>query len=137
MANELGVVSNHYPVSFNVQATDIAANATEDLIFPLGGAGFIVPAGYVFHPILLSAESNAAITAQTMTFKVIDDGDEVANGPEVLLTTAIQAASGVARIGAAPIAAGAAVGVSVTTPTSYTPTTADVDAVLSGVLVQA
>ncbi len=137
MANELGIVHNAFPVSFTMHAENLAATATEDLIFDQSGAGFVVPTGYVFHPMLLHAEANTAVTAQTITFKVTDDGAEVSNGPEVLLTTAIQTASGVARIGAAPIAAGAVVGISATTPGSFTPTTADVDAVLSGVLVQA
>ena len=106
------------------------AAATTDAVLAQGGAGFIVPTGYEAHPIYLGVRSNADLTAGTATFQVIDNGTELANGPSVVLADTVQEATGVARVGAAPIAAGRTVGVSVTTNAGYLPVTADHDIIL-------
>jgi hypothetical protein len=117
--------------------SNIAANGITDLTFVSGGVGFKVPTGYAFHPVLLHAETNADITAGTGTFKVIDNGTELVNGPSAVLSDLVQAASDVERYGVEPIAAGHVVGVSITTTAAYAPETGDVDAVLVGYLVPA
>lgn len=125
------------PVTFEVSTANPAAGATVDLTLPQGGAGFVVPAGYVAHPVLISATSNADLTAGTATFRVIDDGAELANGPAAILSDTVQRAAGTARVGAAPIAAGSIVSASVVTDAGYLPTTADLDAVVTLILLPA
>jgi hypothetical protein len=124
-------------ISFALQfaAANSAANTTTALTFVQGGDGFIVPAGYKFHPLCLSVTSNADLTAGTATARVRSDGTAIVNGPEVVLADTVQRASAVARVGAAPIGAGKRVDVAVTTTADYAPTTADIDAVLVGVLL--
>jgi hypothetical protein len=137
MANELEVLSQHPPISLAFSFLNPAQGATADGVFFSGGAGFVVPAGYKFHPIILHGESNADLTAGIATFKVTDDGTELVNGPEAGLADTVQAAVGVKEVGSQPIAAAAVVGVSITTDGSYAPATADLDAVLIGVLTPA
>jgi hypothetical protein len=117
-------------VSLTLSVANPAAAATTALTLPQGGSGFVVPAGYVAHPICLSATSNADLTAGTATFRVTDDTVINVNGPSPVLSDLVQRASAVARVGAAPIAAGHVVGVSVVTDAGYLPITADLDAVL-------
>ena len=136
MANEIDPKFGSM-ITLQFSKANPAANATTDLTFPQGGAGFLVPEGFVFHPVCLHGESNADLTAGTATFKVTTDGDELAKGPAPVLSDEVQAASAVVRVGVEPIAAGEVVGVSVTTAATYAPNTADVDAVLIGYLVPA
>lgn len=136
MANEL-TRDDGLSVTLAFAIANPAATATTDLTFAQGGAGFKVPTGYAFHPLCLHGESNADLTAGTATFKAIDNGTELGNGPEAALSDTVQAAVGVQRVGVNPIAAGHIVGVSVTTSAAYAPVTADLDAVLVGLLLPA
>jgi hypothetical protein len=111
--------------------------ANQDLLLAQGGAGFVVPTGYSFHPLCLSASSNADLTAGTATFKVTDNGTELVGSVDVELSDTVQKAADVIRVGVEPIAAGHVVGVSVTCTAAYLPVTADVDAILVGVLLPA
>jgi hypothetical protein len=86
---------------------------------------------------LLSGGSNADLTAGTATFKVTDNDTEIVGGPEPVLSDTVQRASAVARAQVAPIAAGHEVGISVTTNGAYAPVTADLDALLAGMLLPA
>lgn len=137
MPNEL-----HYndgiSVTIALSLANPGAGATTNLTAPQSNlSGFVVPAGYKFHPVLLSGRSNADLTAGSATFKVTDDDTELTSGPAPVLSDTVQMASAVARVGASPIAAGHMVGISVTTDAGYLPTTADLDAVLVGILLPA
>jgi hypothetical protein len=136
MANELS-----YPgglaVTLQFSAANPGAGATAAMKFVQGGVGLKVPPGYKFHPLCLHGESNADLTAGTATFKVTADTTALANGPQAALADTVQVAVGVKGVGAEPIAAGAIVGVSVTTDAGYLPVTADMDAVLIGLLLPA
>lgn len=137
MANE---IDPKFGVSISLQfeLANPAANGTADLALGQGNSGFVVPTGYKFIPVLLCGASNADLTAGTATFKVIDNGTELTNGPEAVLSDTVQRASGLKDPGVgAGIVADHVVGVSVTTNAAYAPVTADVDAVLVGYLVPA
>lgn len=137
MANELSR-DDGISVTIALSLANPGAAATTNLLAPQGSlSGFVVPTGYKFHPTLLSGGSNADLTAGTATFKVTDNDTEIAGGPEPQLADTVQRASAVARVGASPIAAGHEVGVSVTTNAGYLPVTADLDAVLVGLLLPA
>jgi hypothetical protein len=133
MANELDY-DDGLPVTLIFALANPGASATTDLALAQGGTGFVVPTGYEFHAMCLCGMSNADLTGGTAIFKVIDNGTEQTNGPTATLSDTVQRASGVQRAQVEPIAAGHVVGVSVTTDGSYAPTTADLDAVLIGIL---
>ena len=136
MAGELNALRDGYPIALLFSITDPAANATTLLTTSKqGGRGWVVPAGYVFHPMVLAAASNAAVTAGTAIFNVCVAGVAIANGPTAQLdTTNTQENTGVQRLGAAPIAAGSRVAVNIVASAGYLPVTADHDVILSGVL---
>lgn len=137
MANELNYDFG-LPVTIHLEKANPLAGATTDLVFGTqGGVGFVVPTGYKFHPMFISVASSADLTAGTLTAKVTADGTELTGGPVAVLNDTVQKAAGVQRVGADPIAADAVVGVSVTTDAGYLPVTADIDAVLTGVLLPA
>jgi len=136
MANELDPKFGT-AITLQFGSANVVKNATTDLKFTNGGAGFIVPTGYVFHAVCLHAETNADITAGTETYKVIVVGAELDNGPVVALSDTVQAASDIEKVGSEPIAAGSVVAVSVTASSDLAPETGDVDAVLIGYLVPA
>jgi len=137
MANELEF-PHGLPITLTLALANPAANtANQDLLLAQGGAGFVVPTGYEFHPVLLSVSSNADLTAGTATFKVVDNGTELTNSVDVELSDTVQKAADLIRAGVQPIAAGHVVGVSVTTDAAYLPVTADVDAILVGYLLPA
>ena len=137
MANELDYEKG-FPVTIILAVANPAATATTNLTAAQGNlSGFVVPAGYKFHPMLLSGGSNADLTAGTATFKVTDNDTEIVGGPEPVLSDTVQRASAVARAQVAPIAAGHEVGISVTTNGAYAPVTADLDALLAGMLLPA
>lgn len=137
MANELSR-DDGIAVTIALSLANPGANATTNLTAPQANlSGFVVPAGYKFHAVLLSGGSNADLTAGTATFKVTDNDTEIVGGPEPQLADTVQRASAVARVGASPIAAGHEVGISITTSSGYLPVTADLDAVLVGLLLPA
>jgi len=137
MANELSR-DDGISVSIALSLANPGAAATTNLLAPQGNlSGFIVPTGYKFHPLLLSGVSNADLTAGTATFKATDNDTELVNGPAPVLSDTVQQASAVARVGIEPIAAAHKVGISVTTDAGYLPVTADLDAVLIGLLLPA
>ena len=140
MAGELNAMRDGMPITLHFQATDPAANATTNLITDLTGAGYVVPAGYVFHPMLLQVTGDTAVTAGTATFNVTDNTVAVANGPAPVLSSAAGATlsqAAMARFGANPIAAGHIVGVNIVASAGYLPVTDDFDALLHGVLALA
>lgn len=137
MANELAF-PHGIPVTLDFELANPGAGATTAMTFGgQGGNGFLVPAGYAFHPIYLSDDSNADLTAGTATAKVRDNGTEIANGPEPQLADTVQRAAALCRVGACPIAAGHFVTVSLTTTAGYLPVTADHTARLIGLLLPA
>lgn len=138
MANELLFMgSAGFPVSFQVAIANPAANATTAATAAQGGAGLVVPTGYEFHPLLISVTSNADLTAGSLIAKVTDNGTALANGPIATLSDLVQVAAGVQRAQVEPIAAGHKVGASVVTDAGYLPVTADIDVLVSGVLLPA
>jgi hypothetical protein len=138
MAGELAFHGNDgYPVSFKVAIANPAAAATTAATAAQGGAGFVVPAGYAFHPTLISVESNADLTAGTLIAKVTDNGTVLANGPIATLSDLVQVAAGLQRPQVEPIAAGRKVGASVVADASYAPVTADIDILVAGLLLPA
>lgn len=135
MPNELD--RNHPIVTIQFELANPGAGATTDMILGQGGSGFVVPAGYKFSPAMLTVVSNADLTAGTLDAQVTDDGTEIVGGPEPQLADAVQRATAVVGGDPQTIAAGAVVGVSVTTSAGYLPTTADIDAILVGYLLPA
>lgn len=136
MANELSR-DDGIAVTLLFSLVDAPANTANVLALPGGNAGFTVPAGYKFHALALNGMSNADLTAGTATFAVTDGGTVITNGPTALLNDDVQAAVGVQRVGANPIAAGHVVGVKATTNAAYAPETSELDAVLIGLLLPA
>lgn len=136
MANEL-TYPDGLPVSLAFTKANIEPNATTALTLANGGAGLKVPTGYKFHPLMLHGESNADLSAGTAIFKVTANTTASINGPTATLSDTIQVAVGVQRPGAEPITAGKIVGVSIVADANFAPNTADVDAVLVGVLLPA
>lgn len=136
MANELSF-SHGLPVSLHFELANPLAAATTDMVMSsvAGDAGFRVPTGYKFHPILLSIDSNDDLAAGTLTAKVTNGGTELVNGPEPVCEDAIQGTAAVARVGICPIDQGGDVGVPVTTTAAYLPVTCDYNAVLVGLLL--
>lgn len=124
-------------VTLTFSVANPAANATTALTLPQASRGFVVPAGYRFHPISLTLASNADLTAGTATGRVRANGTAVVGGPEPVLADAVQEATAIARVGQAPIAAGQRVDVAVVTDAAYAPVTADLDAILIGKLLPA
>jgi hypothetical protein len=138
MAGELAFNGNDgFPVSFQVAIANPAANATTAATAAQGNGGLVVPTGYKFHPMLISVSSNADLTAGTLIAKVTDNGTVLANGPIATLSDLVQYASGLQRAQVEPIAAGRRVGASVVTDAGYLPVTADIDILVSGVLLPA
>lgn len=118
-------------VTLTLSAANVAAaSAGTALTLPQGGTGLVVPAGYEAHAILLSASSNVDLTAGTATFRITNNGTINTKGPTVVLSDLVQRGAGVAYVGAAPVAAGRVIGVSVVTNADYAPVTADLDVVL-------
>jgi hypothetical protein len=141
MANELD-----YPKGLPITLQFIKANlgtgaATTDMTLGQLGTGFIVPTGYKFHPVMLSLTFVGTLDADaTVVARVIDNGTELATGPVATINQAESDThdTGVARVGAQPIAAGHVVGVSLTTDADYdTTSTIDWDAILVGYLLPA
>lgn len=129
-------------VSLIFSGANPAASATTALTLPQSNAGFVVPTGYKFHAICLSAASNADLTAGTATLVVRATpaggaAATVGNGPTVVLADTAQNGVGTAKVGAATVAAGSTVGVAIVTDASYAPATADIDVVLVGKLLPA
>lgn len=137
MANELSLIPEGFPVSLNFALENAPANTANVLTLKGTNTGFVVPAGYKFQPIAILAMSNADLTAGTATFAVTDNGTVLKNGPTAKLEDTVQKKDGENPIGTEPIAAGHLVGVKATTDAGYLPITADLDAVLLGVLTPA
>ena len=93
------------PVSLIFALANPGAAATTAMTLAQANTGFVVPTGYAFHPLCLNVNSNADLTAGTLTGKVSDNGTVIAGGPEPALSDPTQRASAVKRVGAAPIAA--------------------------------
>lgn len=126
------------PMTFVFTKSNVLANATT--VMTLAGAaaadGFVVPTGYKFVPVFLYGESNADLTAGTLTFKVSANGTAIVNGPEPELSDTVQRASDSGRITeCAGVAAGEDVGVVAVTSAAYAPNTADLDVTLFGYLI--
>lgn len=137
MANELDIVDSAFPVSVQFIGTNVALSSTVDLTLDQSGPGWVVPSGYVAHAVMLAASASADLTTgASVTFKAVDDGTELVNGPQAALDGDTQSAAGVQRIGVEPMAAGSVVTVSATTNSTGTSDT-DYDAVLSMVLTPA
>lgn len=138
MANELDYGFG-LDVSFQLQLANPSANASTAMVLSAAGGnpGFVVPTGYKFHPVCLSLASNADLSAGTILAKVTDNTTAILNGPQPVLSDEVQKATGIARVGIAPIAAGHVVGVTLTADANYLPVTADYDAILIGKLLPA
>jgi hypothetical protein len=139
MAGELGSQPYGHSISMTFSLANPGAGATGVLLSAQANVGFVVPPGYSFHATVLQASSNAVLTAGQAVFNVTDNTVALVGGPTVTLisTGPTQQAAGVQRISVAPIVAGHIVGVNVVTNAGYLPVTADVDVVLSGVLIAA
>jgi len=130
--NELILGQNAVEFDIQFAKTNVPASATTPLTLQGGNTGVLIPAGYKFHPVAIIIQSTVAITAQTLTAVVTDNGSQVAYGPQAVLDTTYQQQSGVMRADEWPIQAGHLVGVSVITPGGFTPTTNGIDVTLMG-----
>jgi len=127
-------VLDYIPVSLSYRFQEVQANATNRLTLPNGGAGFKVPTGYAFHPRMIHAELDTAVTAQSIALSVAADGVAV-SGLSVTLNASAQVAVSAQRPQVVKIAAGAVVSVVAVAAPGFTPTTAGLDVVLSGLLI--
>ena len=125
------------PVTLQFVGSNIEPNTTTALTLVNGGAGLVVPTGYKFHSMLVFAESNAAVSADTGTVVVRANTTTLGNGPTVALTNTAQSGSDTERVGAEGITAGKTVSLAIVTGANFAPNTADIDAVLVGVLLPA
>lgn len=125
------------PVTLHFTKANVAENATTNLTLASGSAGPIVPTGYAFHAIYLYAASNADLTAGVAVFNVTANTTALSNGPTVTLADTVQAAYDTERVGAEPLTAAKIIGVNIVADANFAPNTADVDAVLVGVFLQA
>ena len=66
--------NGYFPISLNFSKANAAASSTNVLGLAQGN-GFIVPDGYVFHPLVITAKSNGALTEL-----VTNGGFETAGG---------------------------------------------------------
>ncbi len=138
MANELDAHGPGFPITLGFILANATSGATTDLTFPQANTGWLVPTGYKFHALHVSAAMSAAIdTGGTATVKVIDDGTELVAGPAPILSNTNQRNQATKALGAQPIAAGSVLSLSVTTNGTYGPETLDLDAILVGVLTPA
>lgn len=137
MANELSLIPEGFPVSLNFGLSNAAANTANVLLLKGENTGFVVPTGYKFQPLSILAMSNADLTAGNAAFAVTDNGTVLKNGPTATLSDTVQKKDGQNPVGTEPIAAGHLVGVKATTDAGYLPITADLDAVLLGILTPA
>lgn len=128
------------PITLQFISANLATGAgTVDMTLPQLGTGFLVPPGTEFYPLALFVTATGTLDAgATVTAQVIGDGTELTNGPSAVVSQspAVARAIGTANAGAAVVAAGSVVGVSLTKNASYSTTgTIDYDATLVGVLV--
>ena len=140
MANELLNTNMAIPVSFAFKVENVTTDGTPvdgTLASAQGSDGLLVPTGYTFHPVMIFAESNAAVSAGGINVYACDDGTELLNGPTVALASGTQAATGVARHGATSMAAASVIGVSGTSTGALDAATKDLDVVLTGVFLPA
>ena len=140
MAGELAYWKDGLPVTFKFMLKDLAANGTTAMTGALATPGYKVPAGYKFVPMLIGLSSSAELDGGTCIAKVTADATAVVNGPEATIALALpkQHATAVVREGQpASIAAGSVVCVELVASAAYSPETADLDAVVSGVMVPA
>ena len=93
------------PVTLQFVGSNIEPNTTTALTLVNGGAGLVVPTGYKFHSMLVFAESNAAVSADTGTVVVRANTTTLGNGPTVALTNTAQSGSDTERVGAEGITA--------------------------------
>jgi hypothetical protein len=136
MANDLNF-SDGFPITLTFGSENVAENTTTGMTLANGGAGLVVPTGYAFHAMLVSASSNAAVQADTATVKVRANTTVLSNGPVAALTNTVQSTAGTMRPGVEPITAGKTVNLAIVTGANFAPNTADIDAVLIGVLLPA
>lgn len=136
MANELDNPTG-LPMTLVFGTANLGANATAAGTLAGGQGsvdGFTVPTGYKFKPIFLYLESNTDLTGGTCTAKVTANNTAIANGPEPELSDTVQTTQAVARATqSAGVAAGDDVGIHFI-GASLAPTTAEMDAILVGVL---
>jgi hypothetical protein len=125
------------PLALQYGKANLAGNATTLLTLTQGGAGFVVPTGYKFHPMLLHAEVNAAVQGGSGVVKVTANTTALTGGPSVTLNANTQTAVATARVNADPIAAGKVVALNIVQDANFAPNTLDIDAVLVGVLLPA
>jgi len=122
-------------ISLHFRASNVAANSTTRLTLMRGGLGAQIPPTYRLYPMVLSAESNAAIQAGSALVIVTSDGTPIGRGPQVTLDAAHQVDSQIVRKSSDSLAATAAFGVSMITTADFAPGTLDFDAILTGVIL--
>jgi len=141
MTDQTLIAANRFPtVSYCFKIENITSGGTPvdgTLASGQGSDGLLVPTGYEFHPLLIQAESNAAISAGSISVQVTTGGTELEAGPEATLSSTAQAASATAIYEASSVAAGAAIGLSAEGSADLDAVTKDIDAVLVGVFVPA
>jgi hypothetical protein len=124
----------YIPVTLSLRFQDVQADTTNLLTLQNGGAGLKVPTGYKFHALLLHAESDTTITGQSIVVTAAADGAAL-NGPTVTLTSATKVASGTQHAFVESVAAGSIISAVAVTPAGFTPTTAGLEVILSGLLI--
>ena len=125
-----------FPVTLQLSKANPAADGDSVLSLPQGN-GFVVPAGYTFRPLYLVVKSNADLSAGTATFKLAVDGTAVIGYHTCILSHGVQSQQTAFYRKQTQIAAGGEITVIMTADAAYLPVTADIDAVLFGVLEHA
>lgn len=134
MANEL-MRDDGIAVTLQFGVANKEPNTTSNLTLQQGYTGFLVPTGYKFHAVYLGGSTGANLSAGSGVFNVTNNGTALANGPTVTLNATVEQSHDVERVGVEPIPAGNFVGVNFVADANFAPNTADLDAVLIGLLL--
>jgi hypothetical protein len=125
------------PITLHFGLANATGNATQALTLAQGGAGFVVPTGYKFHPLLLQVGANEAVTAGSAVAYLSLNTTSQTTMPHVTLSDSVQRAQDTGRVGQTPFTAGQIVAINFVQDANFAPNTADIDAILAGVLLPA
>lgn len=117
------------------ELANVPANANTNMTMGAGNTSFVVPDGMKAWPYFLIVNSNADLTAGTLTCKITSSGTVVSNGPEPQLADTVQRKAAFIQPGAVSIAAGGLIGVQAQADANFAPNTADLDVILGVILV--
>lgn len=122
-----------FPVTLQLSKANPSAEGDSVLTLAQGN-GFVVPEGYTFRPLYLVVKSNVDLSAGAATFKLASDGTAITGYHTCILSHGVQFKQTAFYRKQTQIPAGSEITVIMTADAAYLPVTADMDAVLFGVL---